>query len=106
MENTVNKGALNQKLIKRTILKVASLKRELEIEKLKNLENIKTTYIPKLDTDILRIDDVIKDYNFSRKTIDRMRAKGLKYSQTSPKSPVWIVRKNLEDFLKKDRHDR
>jgi len=108
MENNDNKGKLNQKLIKRKILELAKTKRELEAEKIKSLENLKNTIKPKLDTDLLRIDDVIKEYGFSRKTIDRMRSKpkGLKYSQTSPKSPVWIVRKDLEDFLKRDRHDR
>ncbi|NDP27069.1 MAG: hypothetical protein GZ087_06550 [Flavobacterium sp.] len=108
MENNDNLGKLNQKLIKRKILELAGTKRELEAEKIKNLEILKETIKHKLETDLLRIGDVIKEYGLSRKTIDRMRSKtkGLKYSQNSPKSAVWIVRKDLEDFLKRDRHAR
>lgn len=106
MENNDNKGKLNQKLIKRKILELARTKKELEAEKAKSLENLKNTIKPKLDTDLLRVDEVLNEYKFSRKTFDRMRGKGLKTSQKSAKATIWVLRKDLEDFLKKDRHGR
>ncbi len=105
MENNKN-GKLNQKLVKKKILELAHTKRELEAEKIKSLENLKNTIKPKLETDLLRVDDVVNEYGFSRKTFDRMRIRGLKTSQKSPKATIWVLRKDLEDFLKKDRHGR
>lgn len=99
-------NTINPKLFKRKILELVYTKRELEAEKNKSLEYQKNTIKPKLETDILKINDIISEYNLSRKTIDRMRERGLKTSQSSPRGTVWIVRKDLEDFLKKDRYGR
>jgi hypothetical protein len=99
---------LDQKLIKKKLIELTRTKRELESEKNKNIEILKNSLKPKLDTDLLKKSEAAKEYNISEKTIDRMRSKpkGLKYAQKSPKATVWILRKDLEDYLKRDRHDR
>ena len=91
---------------KRTILKVIQMKKELSSEKVRNFEMLKLSVKPRLETDLLKKLEIEKEYGISQKTIDRMRERGLKTSQSSPKAIVWIVRKDFEDFLKKDRYDR
>lgn len=96
---------INQKLIKRKILELAKTKKELNIEKGKNMAEIVKIMKPKLPIDILDLDDIKEQYGYSKKTIYRYRCKGLKYSKSSEKGYVHIVRKDLEDFLKKDMYD-
>lgn len=91
---------------KRMVLDLAKTKKELNSEKEKNLEILKLSLKPRLGDDLLRKADIEKEYRISQKTIDRMRARGLKTSQSSYKSTVWVVRKDLEDFMKKDRYGR
>lgn len=97
---------INQKLIKRKILELAKTKKELFTEQNKNMTAIIKASKPKLETDILDLDDIKDDYGYSKKTIYRYRCKGLKYSKCSEKGYVHIVRKDLEDYLKTDMYDR
>lgn len=94
------------RVLKRVIREVSLLKKELMFEKQRNIELLKMALKPKLGNDLLKISDIEKEYKISRKTVDRMRARGLKTSQHSPKSFVWVVRQDFEDFLKKDRYGR
>lgn len=99
---------LDVKLVKRKLLELSRLKKELELEKNKSLGYLINCIKPKSENDLLKIEDIVSEYKISRKTIDRMRAKrnGLKYSQKSPKGTVWILRKDFENYLMKDRHGR
>lgn len=50
--------------------------------------------------DKLTIKDIIAQYGISRKTIDRMRHKGLgKKPESNKKEMVWIARNDLEKHL-------
>jgi len=93
-------------ILKNTLLKLIQAEKKLKFERERNIEIIKLSSRTKLDTDLLKKSDIEKEYNISQKTIDRMRARGLKTSQSSPKSTVWIIRKDFEEFLKKDRYGR
>lgn len=91
---------------KKTIIELIQTKKELNSEKKRCLEMLKLSVKPRLETDLMKKSEIEKEYSVSQKTIDRMRERGLKTSQSSPKAIVWIVRKDFEDFLKKDRYDR
>jgi hypothetical protein len=97
---------INQKLVKRKILELAKTKKELDVEKNKNASVIINALKPKLDTDILTLTMIKEEYKISEKTIYRKRSKGLKYSQEGSRGFVYIVRKDLEDFLKKNKYDK
>lgn len=103
---TVNIEEKRARAFKKTILKLIQAKKELISEKERSLEILKLSVKPRLETDLLKKSDIEKEYGISQKTIDRMRERGLKTSQSSPKSTVWILRKDFENFLKKDRYDR
>ncbi|WP_313375359.1 hypothetical protein [Chishuiella sp.] len=94
------------RILKNTLLKLIQTERKLEFERKRNIEIIKLSSKTKGEDDLLKKVDIETEYGISQKTIDRMRARGLKTSQSSPKSTVWIVRKDFEEFLKKDRYDR
>jgi len=95
------------KVLKFILRKAIRLEREVKIERNRKLQTqSEINYKINLDTDLLRKKDIENQYRISQKTIDRMRIKGLKSSQNSSKGIVWILRKDLEDFLKKDRYDR
>ena len=49
--------------------------------------------------DYLTIEEVEKEYSYSRKTIDRFRAKGLKVNQARVNGKILIQRKVLEKFI-------
>lgn len=103
---TINIKEKRARAFKKTILKLIQTKKELNSEKERGLEMLKLSVKPRLETDLMKKSDIEKEYGVSQKTIDRMRERGLKTSQSSPKAIVWIVRKDFEDFLKKDRYDR
>jgi hypothetical protein len=96
---------INQKLVKRKILELAKTKKELEIVKGNNIEPIRNALIPKLETDILNLKEIKKDYGFSTRTIYRYRSRGLKFSKSSSRGFVFVIRKDLEDFLKTNIYD-
>ena len=96
----------NQKLMKRKILELAKTKKELDVERNKNASVIINALKPILDSDILTLKVIKEDYKISKKTIYRYRGKGLKYSQEGSRGTVYIVRKDLEDFLKKNKYDK
>ncbi len=99
---------INQKLIKRKILELAKTKKELNVEKSKNMAEIIKVMKPKLPTDILTKKMIMEEYNLHEKKIYRMRVeKGLKSSKAGlGRCPFYIVRKDLEDFLLKDKYDK
>ena len=97
---------VNQKLVKRKILELAKTKKELIVERNKNTSVIIDALKPKLETDILTLKMIKAEYEISEKTIYRNRSKGLKFSKSSSRGFVYVVRKDLEDFLKKDLYGR
>jgi DNA invertase Pin-like site-specific DNA recombinase len=56
--------------------------------------------------DILSINQVMKEFKTSRKTLYRWREKGLKVYQKSPCSNIRVKRADLLTFLKNTRYDR
>ncbi len=49
--------------------------------------------------DILTVQELIKEYGISRKTLDRLRVKGLKVSQPVRNGKILVSRNELETFL-------
>lgn len=98
-------NTINQKLIKRKLLELAATKRKLELEKEKDREAIRKALTPKLETDILDLKTIKSEYGRCSKTIYRYRAKGLKFGKSSLGGFVFVVRKDLEDYLKTNLYD-
>lgn len=96
---------INQKLIKRKILELAKTKKELHIEKNKNTTEIAELIRPKQDNDILTVKMIAKQYKLSEKTVYRYINRGMKASQGTTKGYHFAVRKDVEDFLKRDQYD-
>lgn len=97
---------VSQKKLKKIILELAHSKRELQKEKSKNMALLINAIKPKQESDILNLDQIKEEYKLSKRTIYRYRIQGLKYSKTSSKGFVTIIRGDLEQFLKKDMYDR
>lgn len=102
MQTTIK---ISQKLLKSKLIELSRIKRELEKEKTKDRELIIKASTPKLKTDLLDIKTIKNEYGFCSRTIYRYRAKGLAFFQNSPKGFVYIVRENLENFIKQNRYD-
>lgn len=96
---------INQKLIKRKLIELATTKRKLELEKEKDREVIKKAITPKLQTDILDLKTIEDEYGRCSRTIYRYRANGLKFAKSSLRGFVFVVRKDLEDYLKRNLYD-
>lgn len=96
---------INQKLIKKKLIELAITKRKLGLEEEKDRDIIRDAITPKLESDILNLKDINKEYGFSTRTIYRYRARGLKFAKSSSRSFVFVVRKDLENFLKKNLYD-
>ncbi|MCK8142476.1 hypothetical protein MW871_11290 [Flavobacterium sp. I-SCBP12n] len=98
-------STINQKLIKRKLLELAIIKRKLEFEKKVDRDIIRDAITHKLESDILNLKDINKEYGFSTRTIYRYRARGLKFAKSSSRGFVFVIRKDLENFLKKNLYD-
>lgn len=96
---------INQKLFKRKLIELAKIKRELDLEKNKDRNALQKALTPKLNTDILNLKKIKEDYGYSSRTIYRYRAKGLKFAKGSAKGFVFVVREDLEKFIKKNIYD-
>ena len=100
------KYVLNQKLVKRKLLELARTKRELLFEKTQDSIDIRKALMPKLDTDILNLKTIKEEYGYCSKTIYRYRVRGLKFVKNSSRGFVYVVRRDLEKFIKTDMYDR
>lgn len=100
-----NKHVINQKLIKRKLLELANTKKKLELEIIKDRDVIRKAAMPKLSLDILNLKTIKEEYGFSSRTIYRYRAKGLKFGKGSSRGFVFIVREDLEKFIKRNIYD-
>jgi len=49
--------------------------------------------------DWLTVQELVKEYNISRKTFDRLRVKGLKVSQPKRNGKILVNRNEFETFL-------
>ena len=49
--------------------------------------------------DWLTVQELVKEYNISRKTFDRLRVKGLKVSQPKRNGKILVNRNEFEAFL-------
>jgi len=72
-------------------LKVYTIKKLREMRKLIEENNIKKEW--------LTVNEVIEEFGISRKTIDRMREKGLNFSQPKRNGKILINRTELVTFL-------
>lgn len=100
-----NKVKSNQKLLKRKLLELTKVKRELEFEKNKDRDILRKINTPKLSTDILNLKAIKDEYGYCSRTIYRYRAKGLKFAKGSSKGFVLVVREDLEKYLKQNMYD-
>lgn len=80
------------------------MKRDVEMYKLKVYTIKKLKALQKLieenqQKDWLTVNDVIEDFNISRKTFDRLREKGLKVSQPKRNGKILVERNELVNFL-------
>lgn len=96
---------INQKLLKRKLIELAKIKRELKLEKIKDRDVVIKALTPKLTTDILDLKSIKDQYGFCARTIYRYRAKGLKFAKGSAKGSVFIVREDFEKFIKRNIYD-
>ncbi|WP_284652108.1 helix-turn-helix transcriptional regulator [Flavobacterium terrisoli] len=99
------KYVLNQKLVKRKLLELARTKKELLFERTKDSIAIRKALMPRLDSDILNLKTIKEEYGYCSKTIYRYRAKGLKFVKNSSRGFVFVIRKDLEDYIKKNMYD-
>lgn len=80
------------------------MKRDVEMYKLKVYTIKKLKALQKLieesqQKDWLTVNEVIEDFNVSRKTFDRLREKGLKVSQPKRNGKILVERKEIVNFL-------
>lgn len=80
------------------------MKRDVEMHKLKVYTIKKLMALQKLieesqKKDWLTVNEVIEDFNISRKTFDRLREKGLKVSQPKRNGKILVERKEIVNFL-------
>jgi len=81
------------------------MKRDVEMHKLKVYTIKKLKSLQKLieesnnKKDWLTVNEVVENFNISRKTLDRLRQKGLKVSQTKRNGKILVERKEIVDFL-------
>ncbi|WP_336129418.1 hypothetical protein [Mesoflavibacter sp. CH_XMU1422-2] len=80
------------------------MKRDVEMYKLKVYTIKKLKALQKLieenkQKDWLTVNEVIEDFNISRKTFDRLREKGLKVSQPKRNGKILVERNELAKFL-------
>lgn len=80
------------------------MKRDVEMYKLKVYTIKKLKALQKLieesqQKDWLTVNEVIEDFNISRKTFDRLRVKGLKVSQPKRNGKILVERNELVKFL-------
>ena len=65
--------------------------------------DIEAEYI--VNNDILTVKMIAKQYKLSEKTVYRYINRGMKASQGTTKGYHFAVRKDVEDFLKRDQYD-
>lgn len=81
------------------------MKRDVEMHKLKVYTIKKLKSLQKLieesnnKKDWLSVNEVIEDFNISRKTFDRLRVKGLKVSQPKRNGKILVERHEIVNFL-------
>jgi len=93
-----------KKIVKKLAREHIRLVKDVELWKRKyTLELMRKT---KSHDDLLSIEDIELEYKIKRRTIDRWREKGLNPPvKSGKKNIVRIVRKDLEDYIKKNRDD-
>ncbi|MFD2551164.1 hypothetical protein ACFSQP_04985 [Bizionia sediminis] len=80
------------------------MKRDVEMYKLKVYTIKKLKALQRLieenqQKDWLTVNEVIEDFNISRKTFDRLREKGLKVSQPKRNGKILVERREIVNFL-------
>lgn len=80
------------------------MKKDVEMYKLKVYTIKRLKVLQKLieenqQKDWLTVNEVIEDFNISRKTFDRLRVKGLKVSQPKRNGKILVERKEIVNFL-------
>ena len=81
------------------------MKRDVEMYKLKVYTIKKLKSLQKLieesnnKKDWLTVNEVVENFNISRKTFDRLREKGLKVSQPKRNGKILVERKEIVNFL-------
>lgn len=80
------------------------MKRDVEMYKLKVYTIKKLKTLQKLieenqQKDWLTVNEVVENFNISRKTFDRLREKGLKVSQPKRNGKILVERKEIVNFL-------
>lgn len=80
------------------------MKKDVEMYKLKVYIIKRLKVLQKLieenqQKDWLTVNEVIEDFNISRKTFDRLRVKGLKVSQPKRNGKILVERKEIVNFL-------